>query len=102
MDASPKETLERVNPPSKKQISMFVALTVLTIYTQGIELGADSPASLLAEEGDIRVMTHEEACVSGWELGRFCVRPVMCFWALKQLMLVAYFVVCFLFFRKYF
>lgn len=102
MDPNPKDTLTRVNPPSKKQISMFVALTVLTIYTQGIELGTDSPGSLLGEDGDIRVMTHEEVCARGWDLGQICLQPIMCFWALKQLMLVVYFVVCFLFFRKYF
>ena len=103
MDPSdPKDSLVRVNPPTKKQISMFVALTVLTIYTQGIELGGNSANPLLGEDGDLRVMTHEEVCGSQWILGKVCVRPFMIFWMFKQVLLVFYFIICFLFFKKYF
>ena len=97
---SPKLSIERVNSPSRKQVSMFVALTVLTIYTQGVELSGNG--SLSRENGEFRVMTHEEMCSSGWIFGQICVRPFQCFWVFKQLLLIFYFVICFLFFKKYF
>jgi hypothetical protein len=97
-----KNTVQRVNPPSKKQIGMFVALTIMTIYTQGVELGMAGPNQLMGEDGDLRVMTNEEVCSSGWIFGQICIRPFQSFWVFKQLLLVFYFVVCFLFFKKYF
>ena len=101
-EPSDKTTITRVNPPSKKQIGMFVALTIITIYTQGIELGRGDSGPVLGEDGALRVMTNEEVCASGWIFEQICVRPWQSFWVFKQVLLVFYFVVCFLFFKKYF
>ena len=101
-DATKEDPITRVNPPSKKQIGVFVALTIMTIYTQGLELGRSGPNPLGGEDGDLRVMTNEEMCASGWIFGEICIRPFQSFWIFKQLLLVFYFVMCFLFFKKYF
>ena len=97
-----KDSITRINPPSKKQIYGFVALTILTIYTQGVELEISDSNSLSEENGDLRVMTHEEVCSSGWIFGQICIRPFQSLWVFKQMLLIFYFVICFLFFKKYF